>query len=179
MDNPKDQYTSVDYDKLTKNSRAKHILYYGLNFNKHSWIFACDIAKQIWNKLVVTYEGISQVRETKINMYLHQYKLFGMQMDESIKYMLTRFTNITNSLKSLGKTYSNKEMVMKIIWHLPKNKWRPKATAIEEAQDLKKLEVDDPLGKLLTHESLMRRNELEITFQSWLPYNSFVSGRLC
>jgi len=89
-----------------------------------------------------------------------------MQMDESIKYMLTRFTNITNSLKSLGKTYSNKEMVMKIIWHLPKNKWRPKATAIEEAQDLKKLEVDDPLGKLLTHESLMRRNELEITFQS-------------
>ena len=28
---PKDQYTSVNWNKLTKNSRAKHILYCGLD----------------------------------------------------------------------------------------------------------------------------------------------------
>ena len=84
-----------------------------------------------------------------------------MQIDESIKDMFTRFTDITNNLKSLGKTYKNEEMVRKILWCLPNNKWGPKVTAIEEAQDLKKLELDDPLGKLLTHEIHLKEDDWE------------------
>ena len=61
--------------------------------------------------------------------------------------MFTRFTDITNNLKSLGKTYTNEEMVRKILRCLPKNKWGPKVTAIEEAQNLKTLALDDFLGK--------------------------------
>ena len=133
VDKPKDQYTTSDWDKLTKNSRAKHILYYGLDANEYNRIFACDTAKQIWNKLIVTYEGTSQVRETKMNMYMHYCELFKMDVNESIKNMFTRFTNITNNLKSLGKTYSNEEKVRKILRCLPKNKWGPKVTTIEEA----------------------------------------------
>ena len=138
IDKPKDQYTSTDWEKLTKNSKAKHILYCDLDANEYNRISTCETAKQIWNKLTVTYEGTSQVRETKMNMFVHQYELFKMQADESIKDMFTRFTNITNNLKSLGKSYSNEEMVRKILRCLSKNKWGPKVTAIEEAQDLKK-----------------------------------------
>ena len=94
--------------------------------------------KKYGKKLVVTYEGTSQVRETKINM-LHQYELFKMQPGETIKEMFTRFTDITNNLKSLDKTYTNEEMVRKILRGLPKSKWGPKVTAIKEAQDLKTL----------------------------------------
>ena len=36
-----------------------------------------------------------------------------------------------------------------------------KVTAIKEAQDLKKLELDDLLGKLLTHESHLKEDEGE------------------
>ena len=120
--------------------------------NEYNRIFACDTAKQIWNKLIVTYEGISQVWETKMNMYVHQYELFKMEVDESVKDMFTRFTDIINNLKSLGKTYFNEEMMRKILRCLPNNKWGPKDTTIEKAQDIKKLELDDLLGKLLTHE---------------------------
>ena len=115
IDKPKDQYTSADWEKLTKNSRAKYILYCGLDANEYNRISACDTAKQIWNKLIVTYEGTSQVRETKMNMFIHQYELFKMQTDESIKNMFTRFIDITNNPKSLGKTYINEEMVRKIL----------------------------------------------------------------
>ena len=73
--------------------------------------------------------------------------------------MFTRFVDITNNLKSLRKTYSNEEMVRKILRCLPKNKWGPKVTAIEEAQDLKKLELDNLLGKLLTHGILFKEDE--------------------
>ena len=81
-----------------------------------------------------------------------------MQLDESIKDMFTRFTDITNNLKSLGKTNSNEEMVRKIFRRLPKDKWDP---AIEEVQDLKKLELDDLLRKLLTYEIYLKEDEGE------------------
>ena len=96
-------------------------------------ICICESAKEIWDKLVMTYEGTSQVREMKINMFVHQYKLFKMQPDETIKEMFTRLTDITNNLKSLGKTYTNEEMVRKSLKCLPKSKWGPKVTVIEEA----------------------------------------------
>jgi len=58
-------------------------------------------------------------------------------------------------------------MVRKIIRCLPKNRWDPKVTTIKEAQDLKKLELDDLLGKLLTHEIHMKSisREMKVTVQ--------------
>ena len=156
-----DQYTQEDFAKLSKNCKAMHILYCGLDANEYNRICACESAKEIWDKLVVTYEGTSQVRETKINMLVHQYELFKMQPEETIKEMFTRFTDITNNLKSLGKSYTNEEMVRKILRCLPKNKWGPKVTAIEEAQNLKTLTLDDLLGKLMTHEIHLEEDEQE------------------
>ncbi|CAL9021262.1 unnamed protein product [Prunus brigantina] len=52
--------------------------------------------------------------------------------------MFTRFANIINSLKALGKDYTNVERVRKILWPLLK-KWEPKVTAVREARDLSKL----------------------------------------
>ena len=73
--------------------------------------------------------------------------------------MFTRFIDITNNLKSLGKTYMNEEIVGKILQCIPKNKWGPKVNAIKEAQDLKTLALDDLLGKLLTHEIHLKEDE--------------------
>ncbi|GAV86281.1 zf-CCHC domain-containing protein/UBN2 domain-containing protein, partial [Cephalotus follicularis] len=56
----------------------------------------------------------------------HEYELFMMQNDECISDMFTRFTTITNSLKNLGKSYSNQELVRKILRCLPKS-WTPKS----------------------------------------------------
>ena len=52
-------------------------------------------------------------------------------------------------------------MVRKILRCLPKSKWRPKVIAIEEAQDLNKLELDNLLGKLSTHEIHLKEDEGE------------------
>jgi len=66
-----DQYTQEDFARLSKNYKAMHILYSGLYANEYNHICACETAKEIWDKLVVTYEGTSQVRETEINMFVH------------------------------------------------------------------------------------------------------------
>ncbi|GAV72620.1 UBN2 domain-containing protein, partial [Cephalotus follicularis] len=106
----------------------------------------------------VTYEGTNQVKESKISMLVHEYELFIMHNDGCISDMFTRFTTIVNSLKNLGKSYSNQELMRKILRCLPRS-WTPKVTAIEEAKDLSTLPLEQLLGSLMTHETTMKNHE--------------------
>ncbi|GAV60773.1 zf-CCHC domain-containing protein/UBN2 domain-containing protein [Cephalotus follicularis] len=72
--------------------------------------------------------------------------------------MFSRFTNIINALQALDKTYSNSEMVTKILRCLPKS-WMPKVTTIEEAKNLNILPLEDLLGSLMTHELSMQKKD--------------------
>ncbi|GAV87632.1 UBN2 domain-containing protein, partial [Cephalotus follicularis] len=81
-----------------------------------------------------------------------------MHDDESISNMFTRFTTIINSLKNLGKSYYNQELVRNILWCLPKC-WTPKVTAIEEAKDLSTLPLEQLLGSLMTHETAVKNHK--------------------
>ncbi|KAH9744418.1 Integrase catalytic domain-containing protein [Citrus sinensis] len=56
-----------------------------------------------------------------------------------------------NTLRALGKTFSNSEKVKKIIRPLPEE-WRPKRTAIEEATNLNTLPLDDLISSLISYE---------------------------
>ncbi|GAV80491.1 UBN2 domain-containing protein, partial [Cephalotus follicularis] len=68
------------------------------------------------------------------------------------------FTNIINALQTLDKTYSNSEMVRKILRCLTRS-WMPKVTAIEEAKNLNILPLEDLLGSLMTHELSMQKKD--------------------
>ncbi|GAV91447.1 UBN2 domain-containing protein [Cephalotus follicularis] len=81
-----------------------------------------------------------------------------MHENEDIKTVFTRFTNITNALQALDKTYTNSKMVRKILRCLPKV-WMPKVTTIEEAKDLNILGLEDLLGSLMTHELSIKNND--------------------
>ncbi|GAV58385.1 LOW QUALITY PROTEIN: UBN2 domain-containing protein, partial [Cephalotus follicularis] len=93
----------------------------------------------------------NQVKDTKINRLVHDYELFTMLKNGNISSMYACFNDIINSLKGLGKVYTNHELVSKILRCLPKT-WEPKVTAIEEAKDLSTLPLEDLLGSLMTHE---------------------------
>ena len=95
-------------------------------------------------------------------MFIYQYELFKRQPDETIKKMVTRFTHKANNLQLLAKIYTNEETVRKILSCLPKNKWGPKVTAIEGAQVLKTLALDDLLRILLTHEIHLKEDKEEL-----------------
>ncbi|GAV66341.1 UBN2 domain-containing protein, partial [Cephalotus follicularis] len=72
--------------------------------------------------------------------------------------MFSRFTNIINALQVLDKTYSNSEMVRKILRCLPRS-WMLKVTAIEEAKNPNVLPLEDLLGSLMTHELSMQKKD--------------------
>ncbi|GAV79558.1 UBN2 domain-containing protein, partial [Cephalotus follicularis] len=112
---PENEYNDNDFRMLQLNSKAKHVLFCAVGPNEFNRISSCDSAKEIWDLLEVTYEGTNQVKESKISMLVHEYELFMMHNDECISDMFTRFTTIVNSLKNLGKSYSNQELVRKIL----------------------------------------------------------------
>ncbi|GAV87191.1 zf-CCHC domain-containing protein/DUF4219 domain-containing protein/UBN2 domain-containing protein, partial [Cephalotus follicularis] len=112
---PEIEYNDNDFRMLQLNSKAKHVLFCAVGPNEFNRISSCDSAKQMWDLLEVTYEGTNQVKESKISMLVHEYELFIMHNDECISDMFTRFTTIVNSLKNLGKSYSNQDLVRKIL----------------------------------------------------------------
>ncbi|GAV75517.1 UBN2 domain-containing protein, partial [Cephalotus follicularis] len=126
--------------------------------NEFNRISSCDTAKEMWDLLEVTYEGTNQVKESKISMLVHEYKLFLMHDNESISDMFTRVTTIFSSLKNVGKSYPDQELVRKILRFLP-NSWTQKVTAIEEAKDLSTLPLKQLLISLMTHETMMKNHE--------------------
>ncbi|GAV69617.1 LOW QUALITY PROTEIN: zf-CCHC domain-containing protein/DUF4219 domain-containing protein/UBN2 domain-containing protein, partial [Cephalotus follicularis] len=118
------EYNDDDFRMLQLNSKAKHVLFCAVGPNEFNRISSCDSAKEMWDLLEVTYEGTNQVKESKISMLVHEYELFIMHDNESISDMFTRFTTIINSLKNLGKSYSNQELVRKILRFLKNQKGR-------------------------------------------------------
>ncbi|GAV64968.1 DUF4219 domain-containing protein/UBN2 domain-containing protein [Cephalotus follicularis] len=152
------EYNDIDFRMLQLNSKAKNILFCAIGPNEFNRISSYDSAKEMWDLLEITYEGTNQVKESKISMLVHEYELFVMHDNECISDIFSQFTTIISSLKNLGKSYSNQELVRKILRCLPKS-WTPKVTAIEEAKDLSTLPLEQLLGSLMTHETTMKNHE--------------------
>ncbi|XP_057975241.1 uncharacterized protein LOC131162650, partial [Malania oleifera] len=146
-----DEYDDDDMKAVSLNATAMNILYCSLDVNEFNRIMACSTAKEIWDKLEVTYEGTRDVKDSRIDMLTSEYEAFRMNVGESIQSMYTRFTHIINSLHALGKTYPTYEMISKILRGLPPV-WEAKATAIAEGRDLKAMSLDELIGSLITYE---------------------------
>ncbi|PON55777.1 Zinc finger, CCHC-type, partial [Parasponia andersonii] len=150
-----EEYDEKDKMSFTKNGKARNILMCGLDRNVYNNIEKAKDTHELWNMLEVSYQGTNSMKETRINIFTRNYELFKMDKDESISQMLTRFTSIINSLSALGKTFSNGELVSKILRSLPRA-YRSKMVAIQEAKNLSKLTLEELMDSLMSHEILMK-----------------------
>ena len=142
--------TKEQQETLQINARAIALLYCAVSGEEYAKISNCDTAKEMWDKLEVTYEGTSKVRETKIDALRHDYEAFMMKDDENIESMFTRFSKIIGELKSLGVTYTNSQQVRKLVRSLPKT-WETKAIVLEDG-NLDKFTYDELRGNLIAFE---------------------------
>ena len=126
-------------------------LHCAIDRNEFNRVWQCKSAREIWRLLEITLEGTNQVKESRINILVHDYELFSMKDFESIVEMFSRFMVIVNELEALEKTYTEVEKVMKILRSLP-NKWETKVTVIQEAKDVTNLPLEKLIGPLMTHE---------------------------
>ncbi|WKA01419.1 hypothetical protein VitviT2T_019701 [Vitis vinifera] len=148
---PKQEWNELDRRNFQLNAKVVFTLQCAMDRNEYNRICQCKSAKEIWRLLEITHEETNQVKESKINLLVHNYELFSMKETETIVEMITRFTDIVNGLEALGKTYKESKKVMKILRSLP-SKWHTKVTTIQEAKDLTKLPMEKLIGSLMTYE---------------------------
>ncbi|GJQ90860.1 retrovirus-related pol polyprotein from transposon TNT 1-94 [Tanacetum coccineum] len=144
---PFEEQTDDLKKKLAKNNYAKMVLYNALPKKEYERIFMCKTAKDIWQSLLITHQGNSQVKDNKIDLLVQQYEQFTILKEESIDSSFARFNTIITSLKALDEGFSSKNYLRKFLRALHP-KWRAKVTAIEELKDLSSLDLDELIGNL-------------------------------
>ncbi|GKC10118.1 hypothetical protein Tco_1001728 [Tanacetum coccineum] len=94
--------------KLAKNNKAKMVLCNALPKKEYEIIFMCKTAKEIWQSLLITHQGNSQVKDIKIDLLVQQYEQFSiLEEEESIDSGVARFNSIIMSLKALDEGFSS------------------------------------------------------------------------
>ncbi|GJV57036.1 retrovirus-related pol polyprotein from transposon TNT 1-94 [Tanacetum coccineum] len=129
--------------KLAKYNEAKMVLYNVLPKKEYERIFMFKMAKDIWQSLLITYQGNSQVKDNKIDILVQQYEQFTILEEESIDSGFARFNTIITSLKALDEGHP---------------KWRAKVTAIEELKDFSSLALDELISNLKVNEVVMEKD---------------------
>ncbi|GJX86063.1 hypothetical protein Tco_0336837, partial [Tanacetum coccineum] len=143
--------------RLAKNNEAKMVLYNALPKKEYETVFMCKMAKDIWQSLLITHQGNSQVKDIKIDLLIQQYKQSTILEEESIDSNFARFNTIITSLKALDGGFSRKNHVRKFLRALHP-KWRAKVMTIEESKDFSSLALDELIGNLKVHELVMEKD---------------------
>ncbi|XP_070020427.1 intracellular protein transport protein USO1-like [Nicotiana sylvestris] len=133
--------TSEDLKKWEKNAKAKKWLVCGLGPDEYNRIQSCTIVKEIWDTLQVAHEGTPQEGEI-------------------IQEMYTRFTTLTNELKSIGRVILEEEKVEKILTRVLPVSWENKITVIQELKNISTLKLDELIGNLTAYE--LRRQTMKM-----------------
>jgi hypothetical protein len=152
------EWSTQEADRVLLNTKAKLFIKSAMSREEYDRIMQCKTAKEMWETLQVHHEGTSRVKETRIDIGVRKFELFEMQEDESIDQMYGRFTIIINELNSLGKTYTTHEKIRKLLRCLTKS-WRHIVTAITESKDLSQMKLEDLIGSLKAHESILQEDK--------------------
>lgn len=142
-------------EKITKrqalDTKAIYSLYCALSPTEYNKLSSCETAKEVWDRLHITYEGTDRVKETRINIMLGQYEAFKMKPRESIIDMFSRFTEIVNGLEYQGQPISALMKVNKLLRGLSKD-WNHVKTSIRETQRIMPLSIDELVSTLQSYE---------------------------
>ena len=85
------------------NAKAVNTLLGSLSQSKFFKVMQLKIAKEIWDKIVRSYEGDNQVKCEKLQTLRIQYETLKMHNDESIASYFLRIDEIVNCMKNLGE----------------------------------------------------------------------------
>ncbi|XP_075087563.1 uncharacterized protein LOC142169581 [Nicotiana tabacum] len=106
-----DDYSDEQMVVVQVNAKAQNLLYNAISGEEYEKISSCDTSKEMLDKLEVTYDGTRKVKETRINLLVHDYELFHMNEGESIEEKIfARFSKIISDLKVFGRPYSSEKL---------------------------------------------------------------------
>eukprot|EP00253_Pinus_taeda_P009676 PITA_09676 len=108
-------------------------------------------AKEIWDKIVLSYEGDDQVKRAKLQTLRIQYENLKMYNDESVANYFLCVDEIVNCMKNLGEEIREAVVIEKVLRSLSP-RFESKVSAIEEKENLQHLKMSQLHGILTAYE---------------------------
>ena len=118
------------------------------------WIKQCTVAKDALEIFKTAHKGTSKVKSSRLQLLTTKFENLKMMEDENIQGYYMNILDIANSFDSLGEKISDEKLVRKILRSLPK-RFDMKVTAIEEAQYISSMKVDELIGSLQKFEIIV------------------------
>src|ERR1044072_47040 len=146
-----EDWTKEEEEEAWANSKALNAIFNGVDKNMFRLIDTCIVAKDAWDILKRAHEGTSTVRMSRLQMLTTQFETLRMGEDQTIAEFHMQIRDIANSSFALSEKMSDEKLVRKILRSLPR-RFAMKVTAIEEAQDIENMQVDEIIGSLQTFE---------------------------
>jgi hypothetical protein len=89
-----------------------------------------ESAKEMWDKLISSYEGNEKVKDFKLQTYRLQFEQLKMKDDETIGKYFLRVEELVNAMIGLGEKIEDVSLVQKILRSIL-DRFNPKVSAIE------------------------------------------------
>jgi hypothetical protein len=140
------------------NAKGMNAILNGLAEAEFVKVMHLNTAKEMWDKLINSYEGNEKVKGAKLQTYRLKFEQLEMNEDETISKYFLRVEELVNAMKGLGETFDDSLLIQKILRSLP-DKFNPKVSAIEELNDLKTLSIDQLLGTLTAYEMRINKDK--------------------
>jgi hypothetical protein len=153
---PEEEWTTL------ANSKALNALFNGVDKNMFRLIKKCTVAKEAWDILKTSHEGTSKVKSLRIQLLTTKFESLKMKEEETIQDYYMNVLDIANTFDSLGEKLLDEKLVRKILRSLPK-RFNMKVIAIEEAQDISEIKIEELIRSLQSFEIIINnRVEKEV-----------------
>ena len=134
---PTDAMTRKKYEM---NAKAVNALLGSLTELEFVKVMQLNTTKEIWEKIILSYEGDAKLKSAKLQTLRIQYENLKMHNEESIASFFLHLDDIVNRMRNLGETITDSTLVEKVLRSLTA-KFDSKVSSLEEKQDLKNLTV--------------------------------------
>eukprot|EP00253_Pinus_taeda_P017252 PITA_17252 len=125
---PKDTTGKKQYET---NAKDVNTLLGSLSQSEFVKVVQLKSAKEIWDKIILSYEGDSQVKCAKLQTLRIQYETLKMHNDESIASYFLRIDEVVNCMNNLGEEIKEVTLVENVLRFLS-TKFESKVSSIEE-----------------------------------------------
>lgn len=112
-------------------------------------------------------------------MLMHDYEMFKLERDETIKIAQARFLVLINSLKLLDKSIPQSEINRKLLRAMPK-KFASKITTLQDSINISSMDTLTLFGELEEYEHQLKRydDEEEVPRKKVLALNAGIEEEL-
>ena len=130
------------------NAKVVTVLLGSLTQSEFMKVMHFKSTKEIWDKIILSYEGDEQVKRAKLQTLRIWYENLKMHSNERIANYFLRMDEIVNCMRNLGEEFKEVVLVEKVLRSLSA-KFDSKVSAIEEKENLQKITMSQ-LHRILT-----------------------------